>query len=69
MRSCVSDVSVAFDDSDLFIRLLPSFRSVIWVFQYLEGQGRGIIVEHGPPKTFFTDAKDPRTKEFLSQIL
>ncbi len=30
---------------------------------------RGVIVEHGPPKTFFTDAKDPRTKEFLSQIL
>ena len=30
---------------------------------------RGIIVEHGPPVTFFTDAKDPRTKEFLSQIL
>ena len=30
---------------------------------------RGIIVEHGPPKTFFTKAKDPRTKEFLSQIL
>ena len=30
---------------------------------------RGIIVEHGPPKTFFNDAKDPRTKEFLSQIL
>ncbi|MBC8241406.1 MAG: amino acid ABC transporter ATP-binding protein [Alphaproteobacteria bacterium] len=30
---------------------------------------RGIIVEHGPPSTFFTDAKDPRTKEFLSQIL
>ena len=30
---------------------------------------RGIIVEHGPPQTFFTDAKDPRTKEFLSQIL
>nr|WP_156013113.1 amino acid ABC transporter ATP-binding protein [Thioalkalivibrio sp. HK1] len=29
----------------------------------------GIIVEHGPPATFFTDAKDPRTKEFLSQIL
>ncbi len=29
----------------------------------------GVIVEHGPPKTFFTDAKDPRTKEFLSQIL
>jgi polar amino acid transport system ATP-binding protein len=30
---------------------------------------RGVIVEHGPPKTFFTEAKDPRTKEFLSQIL
>ncbi len=30
---------------------------------------RGVIVEHGPPKTFFNDAKDPRTKEFLSQIL
>ena len=30
---------------------------------------RGVIVEHGPPKTFFDEAKDPRTKEFLSQIL
>lgn len=30
---------------------------------------RGIIVEHGPPATFFTQASDPRTKEFLSQIL
>ncbi len=30
---------------------------------------RGVIVEHGPPKTFFDDAKDPRTMEFLSQIL
>nr|MDJ0957766.1 ATP-binding cassette domain-containing protein [Arenicellales bacterium] len=30
---------------------------------------RGIIVEHGPPSTFFNEAKDPRTKEFLSQIL
>lgn len=30
---------------------------------------RGVIVEHGPPKTFFTEAKDPRTQEFLSQIL
>ncbi len=30
---------------------------------------RGIIVEHGPPSTFFTQAKDPRTQEFLSQIL
>ena len=30
---------------------------------------RVIIVEHGPPATFFKEAKDPRTKEFLSQIL
>jgi polar amino acid transport system ATP-binding protein len=30
---------------------------------------RGVIVEHGPPQTFFEDAKDPRTQEFLSQIL
>lgn len=30
---------------------------------------RGVIVEHGSPATFFDDAKDPRTKEFLSQIL
>jgi len=30
---------------------------------------RGIIVEHGPPEIFFKEAKDPRTKEFLSQIL
>ena len=29
---------------------------------------RGLIVEHGPPSTFFSDAKDPRTKEFLGQI-
>ncbi len=30
---------------------------------------RGVIVEHGPPDTFFDSATDPRTKEFLSQIL
>ncbi len=30
---------------------------------------RGVIVEHGPPATFFKQAKDPRTREFLSQIL
>ena len=30
---------------------------------------RGVIVEHGPPSTFFTEAQDPRTREFLSQIL
>ena len=30
---------------------------------------RGVIVEHGPPTTFFDKASDPRTQEFLSQIL
>ena len=30
---------------------------------------RGVIVEYGPPSTFFTEASDPRTREFLSQIL
>ena len=30
---------------------------------------RGVIVEHGAPGTFFDEAKDPRTREFLSQIL
>ena len=30
---------------------------------------RGVIVEHGPPATFFSEASDPRTQEFLSQIL
>ena len=29
----------------------------------------GVIVEYGPPSTFFTEASDPRTREFLSQIL
>jgi polar amino acid transport system ATP-binding protein len=30
---------------------------------------RGVIVEHGPPADFFANAKDPRTREFLSHIL
>jgi polar amino acid transport system ATP-binding protein len=30
---------------------------------------RGVIVEHGPPETFFKSASDPRTRQFLSQIL
>lgn len=29
----------------------------------------GIIVEHGSPADFFANAKDPRTREFLSHIL
>ena len=29
----------------------------------------GVIVEHGPPKEFFANARDPRTRQFLSQIL
>jgi len=30
---------------------------------------RGVIVEHGPPKEFFARAHDPRTRQFLNQIL
>jgi len=30
---------------------------------------RGVIVEHGPPGEFFTSASDPRTRQFLSQVL
>jgi len=30
---------------------------------------RGVVIEHGPPAEFFTECKDPRTKQFLSQIL
>jgi polar amino acid transport system ATP-binding protein len=30
---------------------------------------RGVIVEHGPPAEFFSSARDPRTRAFLSQIL
>jgi polar amino acid transport system ATP-binding protein len=29
----------------------------------------GVIVEHGRPAELFADAKDPRTREFLSQVL
>jgi polar amino acid transport system ATP-binding protein len=29
----------------------------------------GIIVEHGPPSELFSNAKDPRTRRFLSQVL
>ncbi len=29
----------------------------------------GVIVEHGPPEIFFEAPEDPRTQEFLSQIL
>jgi polar amino acid transport system ATP-binding protein len=29
----------------------------------------GVIVEHGAPATFFKEAQDPRTREFISQIL
>lgn len=30
---------------------------------------RGVIVEDGPPSEFFTNPRDPRTREFLGQIL
>ena len=29
----------------------------------------GLIVESGPPAEFFSSAKDPRTRQFLSQVL
>ncbi|MCE7027113.1 amino acid ABC transporter ATP-binding protein [Jiella avicenniae] len=29
---------------------------------------RGVIVEHGPPEELFTEARDERTRRFLSQI-
>jgi len=29
----------------------------------------GILVEHGPPKQFFASPRDPRTRQFLDQIL
>jgi polar amino acid transport system ATP-binding protein len=29
----------------------------------------GILVEHGPPKQFFATPRDPRTRQFLDQIL
>ena len=30
---------------------------------------RGLVVEHGPPAEFFNRSRDPRTRQFLSQIL
>ena len=29
----------------------------------------GILVEHGAPKQFFANPRDPRTRQFLDQIL
>jgi polar amino acid transport system ATP-binding protein len=29
----------------------------------------GVLVEHGPPKEFFAKPRDPRTRQFLDQIL
>ena len=29
----------------------------------------GLLVEHGPPKEFFGNPRDPRTRQFLDQIL
>jgi len=29
----------------------------------------GVLVEHGPPKQFFQSPRDPRTRQFLDQIL
>jgi polar amino acid transport system ATP-binding protein len=30
---------------------------------------RGVVIEHGPPGEFFANCRDPRTRQFLSQIL
>jgi polar amino acid transport system ATP-binding protein len=30
---------------------------------------RGVVIEHGPPADFFTNCRDQRTRQFLSQIL
>ncbi|WP_297590262.1 amino acid ABC transporter ATP-binding protein [Roseibium sp.] len=30
---------------------------------------KGVIVEHGPPATFFDNAQDARTREFLGKVL
>jgi len=30
---------------------------------------RGVVVEYGPPAEFFTNCRDARTRQFLSQIL
>jgi polar amino acid transport system ATP-binding protein len=30
---------------------------------------RGVLVEHGPPKEFFANPRDARTRQFLDQIL
>lgn len=30
---------------------------------------KGVIVEYGPPDVFFDQAKDPRTRQFLDQVL
>ncbi len=30
---------------------------------------RGVIVEHAPPEEFFDNPRDPRTREFLGQVL
>jgi polar amino acid transport system ATP-binding protein len=30
---------------------------------------RGVVVEHGPPREFFENSEDARTRRFLSQVL
>jgi polar amino acid transport system ATP-binding protein len=30
---------------------------------------RGVVIEHGPPAELFGNSRDPRTRQFLSQIL
>ena len=30
---------------------------------------RGVVIEHGPPAELFANCRDPRTRQFLSQVL
>ena len=39
------------------------------IADHINFSDNSVIVEHGPPETFFISVRDPHTKEFLSQIL
>ena len=48
-------------------RMLPErFRELAHQVYFTDG---GVLVEHGPPKQFFANPRDPRTRQFLDQIL
>jgi polar amino acid transport system ATP-binding protein len=39
------------------------------VAEHIYFTDRGVVVEHGKPAEFFSNPRDPRTRQFLSQIL